>query len=153
MQALVQTLSSYRFIIYSPELQDEDRGHIYLRKTSLHGFKKDLESSQGVICNSGFELISECLHLGLPILTKPQGGQMEQLSNAEALKTLGYATAIDKLDTLSIQQWLNNLSISTKLNFPDVAKRVVEWLSTGQQETASELSRLLWAQVEKVDEK
>lgn len=153
VQALVSPLKDFQFTIYSPELKDEDHGHIALRKTSLHGFKRDLESSQGVICNSGFELISECLYLGLPVLSKPQGGQMEQLSNAEALKTLAYATTTNQLDTLNIQQWLNNLSTPIILRFPDVAKRVVEWLSTGQQETASELSQTLWAQVEKTKEK
>ena len=39
----------------------------------------------GVVCNSGFELISECLQLGKTVLTRPVLGQMEQMSNAFAL--------------------------------------------------------------------
>ena len=54
---------------------------------------------QGVICNTGFELISECLQWGKPVLTRPLAKQMEQLSNAAALEQLGYATTMQALDT------------------------------------------------------
>ena len=63
-------------------------------------FKLDLRASAGVICNAGFELISECLQWGKPVLTRPLAGQMEQRSTAEALRQLGYATVLGKLLTM-----------------------------------------------------
>ncbi len=79
----------YRFVQYSPDVSDSKVGNCLLRKSCLRGFKKDLDNSAGVICNAGFELISECLALGLPVLAKPVKGQMEQLSNARSLQLLG----------------------------------------------------------------
>ncbi len=147
VQQLLTPITQHDFIIYSPELSDQQHGHIALRKTSLKGFKQDLATAQGVICNSGFELISECLALGLPVLTKPQHGQMEQLSNAEALRTLGFATTVNDLSTAAIEHWLGERQPAESMQYPDVAKRIVEWLTNGQQESAEMLSRQLWQSV------
>src|SRR5690606_7995674 len=93
----LRPLTDYRFTFYHPDCQDEERGHIRCRAPSVDGFKQDLYRSERVICNSGFELISECLYLGKSVLTKPLHGQMEQLSNAHALEVLGYATVIKQI--------------------------------------------------------
>ena len=69
------------------------------QKANIDGFKRDLATARGVICNTGFELISECLQWGKPVL-RPLAKQMEQLSNAAALEQLGYATTMEALNTL-----------------------------------------------------
>lgn len=144
VQSLLKPLSHCSFYIYSPDLENEDRGHLHLRRTSHEGFKRDLTSAQGVISNSGFELISECLHLGLQILTKPQAGQMEQQSNAAALEQLGYATTVKTLDSETIKNWLEALDARQPILYPDVAADIVDWIMGGQIETAQSLSDHLW---------
>jgi uncharacterized protein (TIGR00661 family) len=52
----------------------------------------------GVISNAGFELASECLQLGKKILAKPLHVQMEQISNATALKQLGYGQTMTDIE-------------------------------------------------------
>ena len=118
-------IEKQHFIIYSPELIDEENGNLSLRKTSHDGFKRDLCRARGVICNSGFELISECLHLGLSILTKPQYAQTEQMSNAAALAQLDYAHVAMKIDNSTVTSWLDSLESGTRtIRFPDVADTI-----------------------------
>ncbi len=97
---------NYRFHQYSAQVEDGAVGNVLLRKANIKGFKKDLAACRGVICNSGFELLSECLQLGKAALTKPLAGQMEQLSNALALEKLGYAQTMPGLDSALLDQWL-----------------------------------------------
>lgn len=150
VKALLEPIKSHRFVIYSPDLTDAEFGHISTRKTSLKGFKNDLTSSNGVLCNSGFELISECLYIGIPVLTKPQHGQMEQLSNAEALRQLNYAETVNKLSTEKIENWLEqkNQYAELKMNYPDVAKAVVDWIIASDFSQAEQLSERLWKEME-----
>ena len=72
---------------------------------------------------------------------------MEQLSNAEALRTLGFATTVNDLSTAAIEHWLGERQPAESMQYPDVAKRIVEWLTNGQQESAEMLSRQLWQSV------
>lgn len=150
VEDMLAPINEHRFVIYSPELEDRDltqeRSHIALRKTSLKGFKHDLTCADGVICNSGFELISECLSLGLPVLTQPQRGQMEQQSNAAALSALSLAYTVKQADSDSVRRWLATLKPRQPLVYPDVAQRLVQWLANGQQETPQQLSEQLWSQ-------
>ncbi len=117
IQEMLGVIKNQHFIIYSPELEDRELGNLSLRKTSHDGFKRDLSQAEAVICNSGFELISECLQLGLAILTKPQLAQTEQMSNASALAKLGYATTCKTLSTNAVNEWLQNLGPKPRCNF------------------------------------
>ena len=142
--ALLQQFPEQHFIQYSPELVDRELGHIQQRKTSLHSFKHDLCSASGVICNSGFELISECLHLGIPALTRPVSGQSEQLGNAAALRQLGLATVMDSLDHPSIANWLAARPQLSPQSYPDVAEAICDWLLSGQWQDSAALVESLW---------
>jgi len=144
VQSMLEHIKGYHFYIYSPELDDADNGHIHLRKTSYRGFKKDLTSATGVISNSGFELISECLYLGLQILTKPQAAQMEQQSNAAALEKLGYATTSHSLTTDTIETWLHTLDRRERVMYPDVAGAIVDWIVDGRKKSINDLCSELW---------
>ncbi len=146
IQQQLSCIEDQKFIIYSPDLEDQEIGNLSLRKTSHDGFKKDLCSSYAVISNSGFELISECLQLGLSILTKPQFAQTEQMSNAAALKQLGYAETTEKIDTQTVRKWLRQLQQRPPIKLPNVASAITEWLLSGQRESPQELAAALWAQ-------
>ena len=147
VQSLLKEVRDFRFALYAPNLVDQDLGHLSLRKNSLKGFREDLESAHGVICNSGFELISECLHLGIPVLTKPLQKQMEQLSNAEALRHLDYATTSRELSQEIIQSWLQKGIRRRSVTYPNVAGSLVKWLLDDHREQPANLSKRLWEQV------
>ncbi|RLQ23560.1 hypothetical protein DWB85_03145 [Seongchinamella sediminis] len=66
---LLQGFPQRRFVQYSAAITDEVRGNVTRRKADIDGFKQHLASSAGVICSSGFELISECLQWRKPVLT------------------------------------------------------------------------------------
>lgn len=137
-----------KFKLYSPELTDGERGNISLRKTSYLPFKADLASAKRVICNSGFELISECLHLGLPILTKPLNGQMEQHSNALALKQLKYAKVVTHLEVDGIKQWLAQKFNQESKPLPNVAKALAQWIAAGRWQDHQALANQLWQETD-----
>lgn len=149
IQNMLGSIKNQKFIIYSPELQDGEQGNLSLRKTSHDGFKRDLSQAKAVICNSGFELISECLQLGLAILTKPQLAQTEQMSNAAALAQLGYATTCKELSTEKIAEWLEGIEQQPAIQFPDVAEAITDWILENPRCTPQQLSDRLWARVKR----
>ena len=125
---LLNQLSQWQFKLYAPNIKAQDIGNVAIRETAHQPFKEDLAKAKGVICNSGFELISECLHLGIPVLTKPLKGQMEQHSNALALKQLQLATVLHDLDVESIQIWLEKRHNNTPQPLPNIAKFIANWI-------------------------
>ncbi|TGD72702.1 hypothetical protein E4634_14385 [Mangrovimicrobium sediminis] len=133
-----------RFVQYSSQLVDEERGNVSRRKADFHGFKLCLAGSAGVICNSGFELISECLQWRKPVLTKPLARQMEQHSNALALEQLGYACTTPVFDAPALEQWLAARHLTADIQFPDVAAALARWLAQGCRESPAVLSQQLW---------
>jgi len=142
---ILNQLDDYQFIQYSPDLHDGQCGtNVCLRKTSLQGFKYDLCKAPGVICNAGFELISECLHLGVPILAKPLSGQIEQNANALALTELGYADIQETVSVEEISYWLKKDKFCMPRPLPNVAKSLVEWVLSGEWQNHSMLHRSLW---------
>jgi len=141
---ILQGFGEREFVQYSAAIGNETRGNVSRRKADIHGFKRHLASSAGVICNSGFELISECLQWRKPVLTKPLDGQMEQHSNAIALHQLGYANTTAVFDHLALEQWLCSPHVTADIQFPDVAARLAQWLATGCQATPETLSARLW---------
>lgn len=151
---LLNSLPDYRFSQYSSALSDQQKGNVAQRKACHQGFKQDLAASQAVICNAGFELVSECLNIGLPILVKPVKGQFEQQSNAAALTQLGYGEAIHSLDREPIAHWLGKHKAAPTVRFNDTAAAVVDWLLAGdtelQQHGIDALVQTLWQPVDSV---
>ena len=128
----LRPFKEFEFFIYSPlHNQTLDDGHLHLRKVALHGFKRDLHSSIGVICNAGFETPSECLQLGKRVLVKPVHKQMEQESNAAALQQLALGDVMGQLDGNVISRWLEGAAGLRKVSYPDVAGAIVGWLLAG----------------------
>ena len=142
--ALLQQQSDHRFVQYSAEIFDALHGNVRRCRANVTGFKQHLAGCAGVICNSGFELISECLHWDKPVLTKPLAGQMEQSSNALALSQLGYASTMQELDKEQLQQWLASPRHTPAIRFPDVADTLARWLATGACAPPALLAQRLW---------
>lgn len=143
--ALFHQLDHIQFVQYSPDVEDGHDGNVLLRKTSLHGFRNDLQHARAVICNAGFELVAECLHMGTPVLAKAVHGQMEQLSNAFALRQLNWGETLESLDLSKIKRWLENGQRSPAVRYPDVAAAIADWVLAGNWDDQSELWESLWA--------
>lgn len=141
---LLQQFPTQRFHQYAPCLSEEQIGNVARHPTSPTRFKRDLAGCAGVICNSGFELTSECLQWGIPVLTRPLAGQMEQQSNALALQTLAYASVMPELAPEHLERWLARRPAPPPLHFPDVAARLARWLADGARTPPEELARQLW---------
>lgn len=140
----LQQFPEVRFKQYANGLVDSEQHNVSRRAANIKGFKADLASCRGVICNSGFELISECLQWHKPVLTRPLKGQMEQLSNAAALESLGYATIMYQLDDDLARHWLTNPKQPPAVHFADVASRLARWLAEGAIEPVDRLCAELW---------
>ena len=147
---LLEPFENHLFAYYGPFPQYESRGHIQLKPLSREGFKHDLATSGGVICNAGFELSSEAIQLGKKLLVKPLLGQMEQLSNAEALNVLGLGMSMNSLDSSVVKEWLAQPS-GKRVVYPNVARAIVKWISEGNWDDRASMNALintLWEQTE-----
>lgn len=141
----LQQFEGFTFKQYSPDIDNGTVGNVNRYKANIAGFKRDLASSRGVICNSGFELISECLHWHKPVLSKPLASQMEQQSNAAALLQLGYAAVMDSLDSQLTGEWLARPPAAPEVHFNDVAGHLAKWLAGGAQAGVDILCATLWS--------
>lgn len=141
---LLQNIPQQDFVQYANGLEHARHGNVLLHPASTATFKKHLAGSAGVICNSGFELISECLQWGKPVLTKPLQGQMEQLSNALALEQLGFAQSITSLSPQAVSNWLIAPTVPPACGFQDVAAALARWLARGCRETPRDIGLALW---------
>jgi uncharacterized protein (TIGR00661 family) len=137
----------YEFYVYHPVSRAEDSGNIHLRPLSRDQFQADLVSCDGVITNSGFELASEAIQYGKKILTKPLRRQMEQISNAAALRKLKRADVICSLDPAVLQTWLSKKSPQPRV-YPNVAREIVRWIVEGRVEPLEVFTRRLWRSCE-----
>lgn len=96
------------FIIYGPDLNKKYK-NIILKKFNEKEFIKDLASSKAVICNGGFTVIIEALHLKKPILSIPFKGQFEQYINAYYIDKLGYGKYSKVLNIKNIKEFIKNI--------------------------------------------
>lgn len=144
--ALLKTLAPYRFVVYAPGAAEERHDNVEVRPTDVQGFRQTLQLCTRVICNAGFELVSECLHLGIPVLVRPLTGQVEQLSNARALETLNGGQVMVELNAPQVREWLRATPALVQIRYPDVALALADWLCGGARERELEpLRRRLWA--------
>ncbi|WP_439134759.1 MJ1255/VC2487 family glycosyltransferase [Pseudomaricurvus sp.] len=146
---LLKQFPDTQFVYYGKFKEPREENNVSLRPLSLTGFKEDLHRSSGVICNAGFELASEALHLGKRLLVKPLHGQMEQLSNALALEELDLGSRMQHLSKDTIRQWLDSPA-SPQCHYPDVSKAIVDWLTTPDREPIESLSKRLWRETKLV---
>lgn len=141
---------SHTFVVYGRFESFQSLGHIQLKPLSRTGFCKDLATSEGVICNAGFELASEAIQSGKKLLVKPLKGQMEQLSNALALEQLGLGMSMAQLDSHILKYWLEHFK-GKPVQYPNVAKEIVSWLANKQWANRQDLVDRLWHHSQGVD--
>src|SRR5690606_19081886 len=109
LSPLSKPFTRHEFYFYPPDFHAAlDQDHLHFRPLSVQKFQEDLHSSAAVICSAGFELPSECIHLGKKLLVKPVKNQMEQASNGLALEQLGLGKNTQELTTTVIGEWLHS---------------------------------------------
>tara|TARA_X000000368_G_C23032928_1_gene713385 strand:+ start:394 stop:1413 length:1020 start_codon:yes stop_codon:yes gene_type:complete len=129
------------FILYTNIESIEKYENITLKPFSNITFKEDLIQCSGIITNAGFQLPSEALFLGKPILCKPLDGQPEQEHNAKILKELGYATICERIDIESIQNWMKN-KIHTKISFKDPMNLIMDIIENPEMDFSDKTMEL-----------
>lgn len=108
IEALLPTLralTEHRFVVYGTG-EERDEGHVQFRAFSQTGFVDDLASAAGAIAGGGFSLMSECVHLGVPLLAVPLKDQFEQELNARYLEALGYGAWVPALTPEAVADFL-----------------------------------------------
>jgi hypothetical protein len=80
-----------------------------LKAFSEKGFVDDLRTARCVLANGGLSLMSEAVHLRVPMCAVPLKGQYEQELNARWLAHLGYGRCASALDAATIRAFLADL--------------------------------------------
>ncbi len=137
--------TSYEFFIYGKVEAAADAGNLHYRSYSRDGFLADLMESAGVVCNAGFELPGEALHLGKKLLLRPLDGQIEQQSNALGMVELGYGLAMDSLDGAVLADWLQ-LPGREPLHYARTVDYIAEWIGCGHWDELPKYAAAAWAE-------
>ncbi|MEQ1636987.1 MAG: MJ1255/VC2487 family glycosyltransferase [Methylococcales bacterium] len=143
---LLTPFTDFEFHVYIPDAQPSGFKHIQCKPLSREGFKQDFFDCNGIISNAGFELASEALQAGKKILVKPLHAQMEQISNAFALRQLGFGQTMFELDSDVLHAWLNNKR-AVRVTYPNVAQVIVEWIMQGMPDMNDEFIAAVWGKV------
>lgn len=143
VKRLLKGIKTHAFYVYANVEKSYQDSNVFVRPFSRKNFVKDLSECGGLICNTGFSLVSEALHLGKKILTKPLAGQTEQESNALALEELGLGTVVEKLQKKDIMEWLYK-SPPEPMQYPEVIKPLAEWIVRGKWHDHESLIDDLW---------
>ena len=143
--AFLTPFDGCEFFIYGKVQDNRDAGHLHFRAYSREGFLSDLAESNGVVCNAGFELPGEALHLGKKLLLRPLDGQIEQQSNALGMVELGYGMAMDWLDESILADWLQQ-PCREPLRYARTVNYIAEWIGCGQWDELSKYTSAAWAE-------
>ena len=143
IDALLGRYPDYNFQVFHPRVHQSQHAHIQWHLPSREYFHEYLRRCEGVFCNAGFGLASEVLQLGCKLLVKPVHGQSEQLSNVIALRQIGLAHTLTRLDEKALGRWLAEAEAKT-VRYPDVAAAVAKWIAAGCSGNIEHLARSLW---------
>lgn len=94
--------------VYGTSREGED-GNLSFRAFSQSGFIDDLRTARAVVAGGGFSLMSECVHLHVPMLAVPIENQFEQELNARMLAREGYGAFARALDRDTLAQFLDDV--------------------------------------------
>jgi uncharacterized protein (TIGR00661 family) len=133
----------YKFFVYTGTKFDDTINSFFM-PFSRSGFLNDLEECEGIICNAGFELISEALHMGKKMLVKPVKRQMEQESNAKCIDILELGMTARNIDKKSVGKYLESKT-SKKIEWPQTSKLFVDWLEEKNWTDIQSLCNKCWS--------
>lgn len=142
--AFLVPFENHEFYIYGKAREDRDQGHLRFRGYSREGFLRDLQECGGVVCNAGFELPGEALHLGKKLLVRPLDGQIEQESNALAIEELSLGMTMHSLDGDILREWLQKPN-HEPMGYSRTVNYIAEWVTKGQWDDLPDYVEASWA--------
>ena len=142
----------FQFHLFSNDLPAGQQANVVIHKLGRNEFQNCLNQCQSVLCNAGFELASEALKKGRRIMVKPTYGQMEQLSNAQAMSDLQLGWVIEAINQKDIETWLNYAPIR-QIHYPNTAQALVQWMQNYQHQSLDDLIKDIWQHVHCRDKK
>ena len=89
--------------------RDGTEGNVTLRAFSEKGFVDDLRTARAVVAGGGFSLLSEAVHLRVPVLSIPLRGQFEQELNARWIERLGYGERAREITPEAVEAFLGRV--------------------------------------------
>lgn len=144
VSTLLTPFDSNEFYIYGKVKEDHDDAHLHYRGYSREGFLRDLQESSGVVCNAGFELPGEALHLGKKLLLRPLDGQIEQESNALAIEELSLGMTMHSLDGNVLRDWLSKPG-RDPMGYSRTVDYITEWITKGEWDDLPDYVEAAWA--------
>ena len=157
--ATLRRMRGFDFRYYAAVPAPIDIANVRVRPIAREGMLADLRECAGVVCNAGFALASEALHLGKKLFVIPTGQRgsrfrrvlnvllFEQASNALALGRLGLATvARGGLGEAAVRAWLA-LPAQPPLpgpRYPDVAGAIADLVTEGGWNKPGAAVRQAW---------
>lgn len=120
--------------------RDERDGNVLYRPFSEASFVEDLRTAAGVLSGGSFTLMSECVHLGRPMLAVPVRKQFEQVLNARWLERLGFGMAAEEITPGVLGDFLARL--------PELERGLAGYRRDGNRELFDELDDVLAAAME-----
>lgn len=145
---MLHSLPTWKFEVFGPGLSARQEGNVTLQPVGRGRFLEALGQCTHVVCNCGFELISEAVHLGRRVLARPLDGQVEQASNALALEALGLARVCDVIDAGVLSAFLAfDVAPLSRCRYPDVAAAIAAWIIE-RRDPLAVLAARLWCQGE-----
>lgn len=106
-QSLIPLLQSlpWEFRVYGLGREGVE-GNVKLRAFSEAGFIEDLRTARAVLAGGGFSLMSEAVHLRVPMFSVPLEQHFEQTLNALYLHQLGYGVCARRFEAEAIGDFL-----------------------------------------------
>ena len=147
---MLHAVPDHQFTVYSPEaLNNCEAANISLRTMNPDTLSDDLLGARAVICDSSFEMISECLALGIPVLTEMLHDLSDVFTAADEREDLPLPGVSQLLNTrmltpMLIDFWLDSSPKQTPVIWPDVARRLVDYCLHGASTPESEMIRSVW---------
>jgi uncharacterized protein (TIGR00661 family) len=147
---ILQKVRHTNFILYSPAHKIiSKQNNVTLKPLSKKEFRTDLQACTWLVSSCGFGLVSEALHMGIPILSIPVQGQGEQLANALALEQLGYGDRYTRFSKENLEAFLDTHPIEAErefapMQYPNVAAAVAQFCANGANENLDALVASLW---------
>ena len=148
---VLRRIRGFEFEFYTNIPAPVDRGNVRLRPLDREEILWDLSGCAGVLCNAGFGLSSEALHLGKRLMVVPARRHIEQASNAMALEALGLATVSRRLDEAALRAWLAQPAASPRSRplWPDVAGMIADLVTEGGWDAPEAAVRSAWDAVDR----
>ncbi|OFX36034.1 MAG: hypothetical protein A2X08_08245 [Bacteroidetes bacterium GWA2_32_17] len=131
---ILNEVENEKFLVYGFNI-DEVKGNCILKKFSEDGFINDLATSNAVITNGGYSLISEAVYLKKPVCSFPIKNQFEQFMNAAYIEKLSYGKHLTEFNSKGISEFLDNLNI--------YRTSIICYTQKGNEDTFNKLDVLL----------